>query len=124
MSAVLLVEDNVDICEMIRLLLGEENITVSEAHAGGEALAYLDHHTPDLVITDWFLPDLGGAEWLQRLRAVLPPDVPILALSAADDAAQATELGATEYLAKPFDPDELINCVNRLIGQRLTEGLP
>lgn len=124
MSGVLVIEDNPSIRELIELLLEDEAWPVTAAYAWGEAQAWLRQETPDLVITDWLLPDLSGADLVRRLRQSLPATTPILVLSAANDAAYATQIGASEFLAKPFDPDELIECVKRLLGQRQAEGLP
>ena len=118
MSAILLVEDNQDIRELIGMMLDDEGLHVIEAGSGHQALSHASGAFPDLVITDWTLPDLSGVDLVRRLRAAVRPKTPILVLSAAHDAHAAVDVGATAYLSKPFEPDELIGCVRRLLAQR------
>ena len=117
MSAILLVEDNAAIRELIGMMLDDEGLRVIEAGSGHQALTHAHGALPDLVITDWTLPDLSGVDLVRRLRATLRPKTPILVLSGALDASSAVEVGATAYLPKPFEPDELIGCVRRLLAQ-------
>ena len=118
MSAILLVEDNKDIRELIGMMLGDEGLHVIEAGSGQQALTHARGAFPDLVITDWTLPDLSGVDLVRRLRAAVQPRTPILVLSGALDARAAVDVGATAYLPKPFEPDELIGCIRRLLAQR------
>ncbi len=117
MSAILLVEDNKDIRELIGMMLDDEGLHVIEAGSGHQALTHVRGAYPDLVITDWTLPDLSGVDLVRRLREAVRPKTPILVLSAAMDAPSAVDVGATAYLPKPFEPDELIGCVRRLLDQ-------
>jgi DNA-binding response OmpR family regulator len=119
MAAVLLVEDNSAIRELVCLVLEEVELPVVEAASGAEALGLLSRHSPKLVITDWRLPDQGGMEFVRQLRQSCRPGVPILVLSAAGEAQQATTIEATEFLAKPFDTAELLACVQKLLVRQV-----
>ncbi len=89
--------------------LGGLGHRVVEAADGLEALAAIDEHAPDLVITDLHMPNMGGIELLRELRR-LGRDLPVIVLTAhggVDTAVEATRLGAQAYLSKPFDLDEV-----------------
>ncbi len=118
MSHVLLVEDNSSIRELVALLLAEEDLAIIEARNGQEALHLLERHTPQLVITDWLLPDVEGPELVSQMRRSVQADVPILVLSAANEARYATQVGATEFIPKPFDPLALVARVHHWLGEK------
>jgi DNA-binding response OmpR family regulator len=106
---VLVVEDDLDICELLKLELEEAGFETSIHTTGMRGLAAVRETTPDLVILDLGLPDLSGAEIARRIRQT--GDTPIIILTAADDVSTKVEMlnaGADDYLAKPFHSDELI----------------
>lgn len=109
MMRVLVVDDDPPSVKMISFLLREEGYEVSTADNGSSALEWIDREPPDLVILDVMMPDLDGFEVCRRIRQ--KQDVPIIFLSAKGetvDKVAGLELGADDYLAKPFEPAELL----------------
>jgi two-component system KDP operon response regulator KdpE len=106
---ILLVDDEPAIQRSVGLLLRARGYDVQVAGTGAEALAMISARAPDLVVLDLGLPDLEGTEVCRRIRATLP--VPIVVLSARGgeaDKVNALDLGADDYVTKPFGPDELL----------------
>lgn len=117
MTRILLVEDEVKLSRAIAKGLSEEGYIVDQAFDGfeGEQLAFLQQH--DLLILDWMLPRLDGIRLCQKLRQerIL---VPILMLSArhqVQDRIQGLNVGADDYLSKPFEFEELLARVRALL---------
>jgi DNA-binding response OmpR family regulator len=109
MMRVLVVDDDPPSVKMISFLLREEGYEVTSADNGSSALEWIDREPPDLVILDVMMPDLDGFEVCRRIRQTL--DVPIIFLSAKGetvDKVAGLELGADDYLTKPFEPAELL----------------
>ncbi|HBX55991.1 response regulator transcription factor [Pseudomonas sp. UBA2684] len=109
MSALLLIDDDVELCELLANWLTQEGFQVSACHDGHSARRALAGHTPDAVVLDVMLPDGSGLELLKQLRHD-HPELPVLMLSARGeplDRILGLELGADDYLAKPCDPREL-----------------
>lgn len=106
---VLLVEDEQKLREMLRSYLERERLDVVSTPSGAEALVYAQRLRPDLVILDLGLPDVPGEEVLRELRTT--SDAPVLVLtakSAESSRIQSFELGADDYVTKPFSPRELV----------------
>jgi len=109
MSELLLIDDDVELCELLTSWLTQEGFSIRAAHDGAQARAALDSRAPDAVVLDVMLPDGSGLELLKSLRSD-HPDLPVLMLSARGeplDRILGLELGADDYLAKPCDPREL-----------------
>jgi DNA-binding response OmpR family regulator len=118
---ILVVDDDAPSVKMIAFLLREEGYTVSTADNGMAALQLVEKEEPDLVILDVMMPHLDGHETCRRIRSKL--HVPIIFLSAkgeTSDRVQGLELGADDYLAKPFEPAELLARVKAVL--RRTEA--
>ena len=116
MAAVLLVEDEPKIREMVRGYLEREGLTVLSTASGAEAIAIARQHSPDLIILDLRLPDVPGEEVAREVRQA--SDVPILMLTAKsgeEDRIHGLELGADDYLVKPFSPRELVLRVQAIL---------
>lgn len=106
---ILVVDDDPPSVKMISFLLREEGYEVVSADNGESALELLDREAPDLVILDVMMPHLDGFEVCRRIRQ--KQDVPVIFLSAKGetvDKVAGLELGADDYLAKPFEPAELL----------------
>ena len=117
---ILIVEDNPDIVDLIRIFLQNfsPNLLLGTAHNGFEALDYLTHNHPHLMILDIMMPGMNGFEVLERLKR-LPgrQNIPVLVLTGYQDAAQkAQALGAQAVLSKPFDKNVFIRHVLRLLS--------
>jgi DNA-binding response OmpR family regulator len=115
METILLVEDARDLAQALRRELEAAGYRVTLAFDGIEALELFVRQTPDLVILDWMLPKLDGLEVLRQIRKKLA--VPVLMLTARSDPTDRVlglELGADDYLVKPFNLPELVARVRAL----------
>lgn len=103
--------------EMIRGI--DPGISTFSFSGGQEALLWLEHNEPDLVITDYRMPEMTGAQFTATLRQGRHLHVPVMVITAADDRAvryDALESGAVDFLAKPIDPIEVrTRCRNLLL---------
>ena len=119
---ILLVDDEPAIQRSVGLLLRARGYDVQIAGTGAEALAMLAAQPPDLVVLDLGLPDLEGTEVCRRIRTT--SQVPIVVLSARGaeaDKVNALDLGADDYVTKPFGPDELLARI-RVALRRVSTG--
>jgi two-component system KDP operon response regulator KdpE len=105
---VLVADDEPRITKLVSIALQEEGFRVVTAENGEEALRKAEEFRPDVVLLDIVMPDLDGIEVMQQLRERRP--VPVILLTAkgsTSDKAKGLDLGADDYVAKPFHPDEL-----------------
>ena len=108
-ARVLLVDDDRELCQMLGEYLLAEHFAVKSVHDGGDALAELAAGAFDILILDVMLPSVSGFDVLRKLGASYP--TPILMLTARGDDVDrivGLELGADDYLSKPFNPRELV----------------
>jgi two-component system, OmpR family, phosphate regulon response regulator PhoB len=109
---ILLVEDDAAVREVLSLPLQKAGFNVIEATDVRQARQALLEHAPDLVLLDWMLPDISGVEWARDLKtAQHTRDLPIIMLTARgeeEDRVKGLEVGADDYVTKPFSPRELI----------------
>jgi len=113
---VLVVDDEPNIVELARMYLEKEGYRVESASDGATALEQIQTHEPALIVLDLMLPELDGFEVCRRTRA--KSDVPIIMLTARDedvDKIVGLELGADDYLTKPFNPRELVARVKAIL---------
>ena len=117
---VLLVEDEGRVADFIWRGLKNEGWSVMVASNGETALEFLARETFDVVILDLILPGISGQELCQRMRARkdLTPVLMLTALGKTDDRVAGLRLGADDYLAKPFDFDELLARLEALVRRR------
>jgi two-component system chemotaxis response regulator CheY len=107
---ILVIEDNLDLRDYLRVALETQGYEVLTARNGREALGYLNGHPVDVVLTDLFMPEMDGIETIATLRKA-HPNVHVVAMSGrpgVDYLAVARELGVTKTLRKPFDIEELL----------------
>ena len=108
-ASILIAEDDGDIRDLLRLYLESEGYRVLEAENGARALALAREQAPDMAILDVMMPELNGYELTRALRKF--SDIPILILSAKsqdNDKILGLNLGADDYIAKPFNPVEIV----------------
>ena len=113
---VLIVDDDPPSLKMTAFLLSEEGYKVTTADNGLDALRLIDEQTPDLAILDVMMPGLDGLQVTQRIRRTM--NLPIIILSAkgeTTDRVQGLDVGADDYLAKPFEPAELLARVRSVL---------
>ena len=105
---VLVADDEPRITKLVSIALGEEGFRVVTANGGEEALLKAEEVRPDIVLLDIVMPDLDGIEVMRQLRERRPVAVILLtAKGSTADKAKGLDLGADDYIAKPFHPDEL-----------------
>lgn len=125
---ILLVDDEPDLLELVRINLHQAGYEVETADGGREGLACLRRNRPDLVILDLMLPDLSGTEICRQIRAdPTLSDLPVIMLTAkADelDRVVGLELGADDYVTKPFSPRELTLRVRAVLRRRAPVEAP
>jgi len=122
MTRILVVDDEANIVELEKLYLGREGYLVEGAVSGRDALARFNAFNPDLIVLDIMLPDMDGLEVCRQIRA--KSSVLILMLSARRediDRIVGLELGADDYLTKPFNPHELVARVKAILRRSKAE---
>jgi len=116
---VLIVEDNLDLIDIIRLFVSaiSDNLELAMAHSGFEALESIQNQAPHLIILDIMMPGMSGLELLERLRRLPAASrIPVLVLTGYVDAAQrAREAGAQEVMVKPVDRKTFVTKVLQLL---------
>ena len=113
MGKILVVDDDQDINRLISTILKKKGHDVTSAYSGTEAELLINMNTYDLVILDLMLPGLTGEEVIERLRKV--SNIPVIVLSAKgamEDKVEVLNLGADDYITKPFENEEIIARVN------------
>jgi DNA-binding response OmpR family regulator len=124
-TPLLLIDDDVRLAGMVSDYLGASGYRVHHVGDGESGLAQLGREVPALVILDWMLPGLDGLEVCRRIRALggAAARVPVLMLSARGeptDRVIGLEIGADDYLAKPFEPRELLARIRALLRRQET----
>jgi DNA-binding response OmpR family regulator len=121
---ILIIEDDPSILRGLQLNLGMEGYVVRSAADGATGLAMARSEHPDLVVVDVMLPKLGGLEVVREIRAQ-DPDLPVLILSAKGqetDKVAGLQLGADDYMVKPFGLKELLARIDALLRRRRSRG--
>jgi DNA-binding NtrC family response regulator len=119
-TKILVVDDEVVIREGLKRILEDESYAVETYGAGRLALERLQVADFDLVITDLKMPGLDGMEVLRSIR-ILQPEVPVIIItgySTIDNAVEAMKIGAADYIAKPFSPDQISDKVSKALENR------
>jgi len=118
---VLIVDDDADIRAILSFTLEDAGYDVREAADGAQAVVAMQHRAPDCLVLDVMMPGVDGFGVLRsRRRLALAPQTRILMLTAKTaekDFARGWELGADEYITKPFDPEDLLDTVKALLAK-------
>jgi DNA-binding response OmpR family regulator len=118
---ILVVDDEVRMVRFIRLNLEHDGFQVIEAYNGMQALERMRTSLPDLVLLDVMMPDIDGFEVLRTIREI--SQVPVIMLTAKgeeDDRVRGLELGADDYITKPFSPREMVSRVRAVLRRTET----
>ncbi|MCW3491196.1 response regulator transcription factor [Dethiobacter alkaliphilus] len=120
-NKILLVEDEKNIVLGVTICLRSEGLEVEVAEDGADALRKIEAEKPALVLLDLVMPKLNGLDALQIMKENEEmKDIPVIVLSARaqeEDIQRAMDLGANDYMAKPFRPDELLAVIDRVLGR-------
>lgn len=122
---ILVVDDDENICNIIRLYLEKQNYHIKIAHRGDIAIAIFKKAPPHLIILDIMLPGMDGWQVCREVRKV--SNIPIIMLTAKGeifDKVLGLELGADDYLVKPFDPKELVARIKAVIRRTQNSDTP
>jgi len=125
MTRILVVEDEASFSEALAYLLGREGFDVSVADNGVSAIEEFDRHGADLVLLDLMLPGLSGTEVCRQIRS--RSNVPVIMLTAKDsevDKVVGLELGADDYVTKPYSTRELVARIRAVLRRQGEEDLP
>jgi len=121
MPAILTVDDSASIRQTIKITLTSEGYSVAEAVDGADGLRKVEAGAYDLIVTDLNMPIMDGLTMIRELRTKpVHAGVPILFLTTESDPAMKAEAkaaGATGWLTKPFDPDQLVKIVNKVLAR-------
>ncbi len=119
--SIMIVDDHPDLVEIVRIMLEEKKFNVRCAYSGQELFAGLEEQKPDLILLDIMMPRMDGLEVLTRLKGdpnTRPIPVILLTAKQPDEAILGGyDIWADFYITKPFTNTQLLNVVNRLIGE-------
>ncbi|MCX7083822.1 MAG: phosphate regulon transcriptional regulator PhoB [Methylococcales bacterium] len=126
---ILVVEDEDAIRGMLMMVLEQAGFMPIAAADAEDAQKILDDKLPDLILLDWMLPGMSGAEWARRLKKeALYQEIPIILLTARgeeEDKVRGLEIGADDYMTKPFSPKELVARIRAVLRRSgKTQGQP
>ncbi len=127
-GTILVIDDEKDLIELVRYNLEKEGFDVIAASDGKSGLEIALRHRPDVVLLDWMMPGVDGLEVCRQLRAdARTARIPVLMLTAKaaePDRVVGLEMGADDYVSKPFSPRELVARVRALLRRRAQEEAP
>ncbi|MDK1081531.1 MAG: response regulator [Anaerolineae bacterium] len=123
MKNILCIEDEQEMIDLIRLILGRRGFEVTGAAGGKEGLEKLQENPPDLVLLDLMMPDIDGWEVYQQMKAEeKTKDIPVIVVTAKaqniDKVLGIHIAKVDDYIAKPFSPQDLLNSVEKILGVR------
>ncbi|MCK4859495.1 MAG: response regulator [Candidatus Omnitrophica bacterium] len=117
---VLIVDDEVTLVKLVRFLLERHGFEVCAAYGGQESVEIAQKEIPDLILMDIMMPKVDGNEAIKQLREKeITREIPVIILSALGqeaEVARGLESGAVDYLVKPFNPQDLLARVKKILG--------
>ncbi len=122
-ARIMVVDDDANICEIMRLYLEKEGFDVTQAHNGAEALALFEANPPDLMLLDIMMPQIDGWQVCREVRK--KSTLPIIILTAKGevfDKVLGLELGADDYVSKPFEAKEVVARVKAVLRRCAPEA--
>lgn len=120
---ILVVDDDLNICDLVKMYLEKEGFDVILAYDGSQAINSFKSEAPSLVILDIMLPKIDGLQVLKEIRRISP--IPVIMLTAKGetfDKILGLELGSDDYMVKPFDPKELVARVRAVLRRYNSKG--
>ncbi|MFP4497967.1 MAG: response regulator [Vulcanimicrobiota bacterium] len=118
---ILVVEDELQVRELIKVVLKLENYDVEEAGNGVEALQKLEEYMPDIILTDVMMPEMDGVQFFLTIRETRKTaSIPVIILTVKgqmEDLKYANLLGVDAYITKPFNPNDLVRQIKELLKQ-------
>ena len=124
MQRILVIDDDTDICLLLRRFLTKNNYEVAIAHDGNSGLVQLQEFRPDLVMTDFRLGDMDGGTILSKIKEKFP-FIPVLIITGYSDikiAVNVMKLGAYDYITKPLFPDEILLTIRKALESTETQA--
>lgn len=118
MKKILLVDDDRMVITLMNYRLKKDGFDISVCSDGKKAISQLKGALPDLIIVDIMMPKVSGFEVLRYLRNTLQSNIPVIVLSSINDEdtlIEAFELGADEFVTKPFNPEEVVIRIKKLL---------
>jgi len=124
---ILCIEDEPEMIDLIRLILGRRGFEVSGAAGGNAGIKAVREQLPDLVLLDLMMPDMDGWEVYQQMKAnESTRNIPVIVVTAKaqniDKVLGLHIAKVDDYISKPFSPQELLNSVEKIIGQKKAES--
>ncbi|WP_417236407.1 response regulator transcription factor [Bizionia paragorgiae] len=122
---IVLAEDNSTLSLLLKYKLEKEGYELLIAVDGKQAIDLVENHNPDLILTDIMMPFFSGLEVISHVRNKLKKKTPIIVFSSAgqeDMVLKAFNLGASDFMTKPFSPNELVIRIKRLFSEYKTTG--
>jgi len=122
-AKILVIDDELVVLKSCHRILSEEGYAVQTVQTGVEGLQRLKNEKFDIILTDLMMPEISGMEILKRTMESYPGTIVIMitGYSTVQTAVEAIKLGATDYIPKPFTPDELLNAVNKALEKKKQE---
>jgi two-component system response regulator HydG len=124
MQRILVIDDDTDICLLLRRFLSKNGYEVAIAQSGQTGLSLLEEFSPDLVMTDFRLGDLDGGQILRKIKERFP-EVPVLIITGYSDIKIAIDVmkqGAFDYITKPLFPDEILLTIKKALSGEKPDG--
>jgi DNA-binding response OmpR family regulator len=125
---VVCIEDEPEMIDLIKLILGRKGFVVSGANGGREGLAAIEREKPDLVLLDLMMPDIDGWEVYQQMKAhddlkAIPVIVVTAKAQSIDKVLGLHIAKVDDYITKPFGPQELLDSVERVLERKAEQGM-
>src|ERR1044071_7986856 len=124
MPKILVIDDDRDICLLLKRFLTKHNYEVDEVYAGKKALELMNSFVPDLVLCDFRLDDMDGTTLLVKIKEQLP-EVPVIIMTGYSDikiAVEVMKLGAYDYIGKPLFRDEILVTIKKALQVQAPAG--
>lgn len=126
MKKILLIDDDKMVITLMNYRLKKDGFNINVCSDGKIAINQLQESLPDLIIVDIMMPKVSGFEVLRFLRNKLQSNIPVIVLSTINDEdtlIKAFELGANEFVTKPFNPEEIVIRIKKLLMFGITEKI-